>query len=549
MGDALKKIGFGEVFFDVDPAGGMGPLDQYEGRAFNEIEECDLFVILIGPRWLELLAERARAKKRDASVREIRVALQYGKRILPLLVDGASMPPADELPKDIEDMHYQNAGTPINSTASVEELARALSAPGILVERERSLSDYWRVAYICVAVLAYFLCSFPTHILGMQEYGDAWFPMARIWGGLFIWPMLFVWLVLIAIYRPLTTLVRFAWYAPDRKSKIKFLLPLIMGTALTTGVWFAEVYDLREVPWSILPSLPQPGCSTGPAATDLNPTLRSVLTELSSYDRGDYLKNGYVEGGVPWWLTGKCWPGAFFYLTVPNYTGKADEGYRRERVIVQRGFTRIIENKTRHELQIPNSWTAYAYRVSFAILAWLGLTGLMMSIFFIAIKLRDPNNFSLKEMPREDAVICLTYSIATLMTWIPFRMVTEYIKLLYTCIDLTDCKIAEDQIPLYMPDMIFGSILTLGYLLLSVGMLARYRRVVLVLAGLSVCLISFAIAYAVYNYRQAFAQLAQYWQFYVVLAAPLLAVLIFFWYLFNPANLRNEEITREMQDK
>jgi hypothetical protein len=550
VAEALKKNGFGTVFVDTHPGAGMRPLDQYESRAFYEIEHCDLFVILIGLNWLDLLNERAAAKRRDASVREITVALQYDKRILPLLVDGARMPATEELPKAIQDLHYQNAASPVASAASIDELAKAVAYPGLVVEHERSVGDHWRVAYFSLAIVAYFLCAVPAHLLGISDFSyDSWFAMARVWGGLFIWPAIFIPFVLLALHRPLSTLIRFASSAPNWKSGIRFAVPLLLGTALTTAAWFVEVYDPREAPWSIIPSLPQPGCKSGPLASEIDPPeKRDIFFDLSSYDKSNHLKNSYSDREVPWWLIDKCWPNVFFYLTVPSFTGKADEIYKREREGIQASFSKMLENKTRHRFKVDNSRTAIAYRVSFAILAWIGLTGLMMSIFFIAIRLRDPNNFALREMPREDAVICLTYSIATLMTWIPFRMVTEYFKFLYTCADLDKCSIGSEQVVLYMPDILFGSVLTFGYMLLTFGMLARYRRIVLTVAGLSVAIASLLAAYAVYNYRETFARLAEYWQFYIVLAVPSVAVLVLFWFLFDPAALRNNEISEEMED-
>jgi hypothetical protein len=547
---ALTKIGFTDVFLDVDHKYGTRALDQYESRSFHEIEICDLFVVLIGKNWLDLLRERV--DRRDAPVREIRAALRYGKQILPLLVDGATMPRQDQLPKDIRELHYQNA-LPISSEDPIDTIASVLAEPGTVIEHARSVGDEWRKIYITLSLAVYFFCAIPPHVLGIRDYGwNSWFGMARIWGGLFIWPALFLPFVLVAAYRPLTTLIQFSASSPDLKKGAIYASPLIFGTLLTMAVWFAEVYDPREVPWTIQPELPQDGCRRGPPppSRDLNlsPQDRAqwkVFIDLSSYDGDDHLKTRYQARDVPYWLVDKCWPNVLFYLTVPIYTGMADDLYISERRVTQDSFRKMLDNQTRRRFGVGNSWTAWAYRISFAILAWLGLVGVMMSVYFIALKLRDPKNYSIQDLPREDAIICLTYSVATLMTWIPFRMVTEYYKFLYSCELIGACA---PEIDLYMPDMIFGSVLIVGYLLLTAGLLAEYRRILLTIVGFTMALASLLAAYAVYNYKEVFARLAERWQFYIVLAVPSIVLLVLLWNLFNPAELRKNEFARDIDE-
>src|ERR1700724_1222531 len=87
---ALHNLGFDEVFLDVDPITGPHPQEDYESKAFHAVEKCDLFVVLIGTNWLNLLEEKK--DERDASTREIRAGMHFEKEILPVLVDGAIMP-------------------------------------------------------------------------------------------------------------------------------------------------------------------------------------------------------------------------------------------------------------------------------------------------------------------------------------------------------------------------------------------------------------------------------------------------------------------------
>ena len=56
------------------------------------ISDCDLVIVLIGRNWLDILRQRMANRERDMVVREIRAALKMDKEIVPLLVDGATMP-------------------------------------------------------------------------------------------------------------------------------------------------------------------------------------------------------------------------------------------------------------------------------------------------------------------------------------------------------------------------------------------------------------------------------------------------------------------------
>jgi hypothetical protein len=66
----------------------------------EQIEECDIMISVIGPRWLDARDEdKRRLDDPDDFVRiEIESALKQGKRVIPVLLGEARMPSADELP-------------------------------------------------------------------------------------------------------------------------------------------------------------------------------------------------------------------------------------------------------------------------------------------------------------------------------------------------------------------------------------------------------------------------------------------------------------------
>ena len=78
------------------------------------VSQCEFFLAVIGPQWLTVRESDGtpRLQQPDDYVRlEIEAALERKTEILiiPLLVDGAAMPRADQLPKSLCDLSFRNA--------------------------------------------------------------------------------------------------------------------------------------------------------------------------------------------------------------------------------------------------------------------------------------------------------------------------------------------------------------------------------------------------------------------------------------------------------
>ena len=93
-------------------------LDSIEaGTDFAEaieagVESCRILLALIGPRWLTVSDEEGRRRLDDPDdyVRfEIRTALERCVRVIPVLVDGATMPQRQHLPDDLGKLARLNA--------------------------------------------------------------------------------------------------------------------------------------------------------------------------------------------------------------------------------------------------------------------------------------------------------------------------------------------------------------------------------------------------------------------------------------------------------
>jgi hypothetical protein len=100
----VQRFPSDDVFMDVVK---IGAGTDYAEELKARIAACDVLLAVIGPAWLEILSDDGarRLDNPDDWVRtEIATGLAYGKVVIPVLVDGARLPKADSLPKDLEDM-------------------------------------------------------------------------------------------------------------------------------------------------------------------------------------------------------------------------------------------------------------------------------------------------------------------------------------------------------------------------------------------------------------------------------------------------------------
>ena len=102
------QFGAGVVFQDVDS---IRPGDDFAAEIEAAVGTCSALLALIGPRWLSAVdgAGRRLDDSQDWVRLEIETALNRGVRIIPVLVDGARMPTADELPLSLRSLARRQA--------------------------------------------------------------------------------------------------------------------------------------------------------------------------------------------------------------------------------------------------------------------------------------------------------------------------------------------------------------------------------------------------------------------------------------------------------
>jgi hypothetical protein len=135
----VQRYGKNSVFMDVDniPFG-----IDFRDHIKTALLESDLMLVVVGQRWLGRgEGPGSRLDDETDPVRvEVESALKAGLPLIPLLVDGASMPKASELPESLRPFSYRNAAT-IDSgrdfTAHVERLIRSIDE---IIERQSKLA-------------------------------------------------------------------------------------------------------------------------------------------------------------------------------------------------------------------------------------------------------------------------------------------------------------------------------------------------------------------------------------------------------------------------
>jgi hypothetical protein len=108
--ESLREA-FGEhmVFMDVET---IEPGADFRRAIESNIEKCSVLLSLIGRTWLTVTDKEGKRRLDNANdfVRlETASALKRGVTVIPVLVQGATMPQETDLPADIKDLAYRNS--------------------------------------------------------------------------------------------------------------------------------------------------------------------------------------------------------------------------------------------------------------------------------------------------------------------------------------------------------------------------------------------------------------------------------------------------------
>jgi hypothetical protein len=125
------------VFIDIQDV----PAGTDWRRLSKRVSNYDVVLVVIGPMWLPTLQECMADEAVDFVRLEVSEALRQNKRVIPILVDGAQLPAADELPPDIAALASLQSMPLRRDTreGDIGAIAAALQGRGVLVTIAASL--------------------------------------------------------------------------------------------------------------------------------------------------------------------------------------------------------------------------------------------------------------------------------------------------------------------------------------------------------------------------------------------------------------------------
>ncbi len=131
--DRLKdRLGADHVFMDVTD---LQPGQDFAVELENAVAKANCLLAVIGPRWLGAVDASGRRRIEDPDDfvrREVGAALSNGASVIPVLVHGATMPRADELPAALRALARRQAFTLSDQhwASDLVEFVQFLSAQG-----------------------------------------------------------------------------------------------------------------------------------------------------------------------------------------------------------------------------------------------------------------------------------------------------------------------------------------------------------------------------------------------------------------------------------
>ena len=170
------------VFLDVDS---IAHGEHFPGRLDTEVRRADVVLAVIGQGWMGAKSDNGVPRiqsDNDFVRREIATALRADKRVIPCLVDDASMPGPADLPYDIAGLAERNACSLRHTTYRVDfeivcEAILGKRRVGEMTPMALGLGALWRSA---LGVLAAALVAIAIASLGVSALGK---PLETILGG------------------------------------------------------------------------------------------------------------------------------------------------------------------------------------------------------------------------------------------------------------------------------------------------------------------------------------------------------------------------------
>jgi hypothetical protein len=152
--DALAaRFGQDNIFQDVVT---VVPGERFDNAIETALGRCDATIAVIGPGWVSAVDANGRLRLDDANDyvrRELTIALTRDAPTFPVLVGGATMPTADQLPPEMRTLALRQAIS-IRDESWLEDVDRLVDAMGGAPNRSRGWGLAAGVAAVAVFAVA-----------------------------------------------------------------------------------------------------------------------------------------------------------------------------------------------------------------------------------------------------------------------------------------------------------------------------------------------------------------------------------------------------------
>jgi hypothetical protein len=111
-------MGLYRVFMDVED---IRPGQNFAEAIDRTLAQCFTVLVVVGPRWLEILQQRAASGEQDYVVHEISAALARKANVVPVFVGGATAAAFSGLPASLADLslhRLSSFATPVSRTTA-----------------------------------------------------------------------------------------------------------------------------------------------------------------------------------------------------------------------------------------------------------------------------------------------------------------------------------------------------------------------------------------------------------------------------------------------
>lgn len=167
--DLVEAFGADSIFRDIE---GIEPGVEFTQALDKALAACVVMLVVIGPRWLAMVdanGGRRLDQPGDWIRMEIATALQRQTRVIPVLLEGAELPPESDLPEDIRPLVRRQAFELADGRwhGDIQRLINALSkVPGLSLREPassppgpppRQRRSWWWLWGVAAVVLAGFI--------------------------------------------------------------------------------------------------------------------------------------------------------------------------------------------------------------------------------------------------------------------------------------------------------------------------------------------------------------------------------------------------------